>query len=415
MKKIFSVLFLLLFITGMASAQWTPQTSGVTTQLTSVSAPDDNNAWICGYAGKVLRTTNGGTTWTAVTNPSANDNYNMYAVDANNALVTYSPGATFVKRTTDGGATWTQVFTQATPGFIDAIWMTTPTTGFMYGDPVGNRWSLWKTIDGGATWDSTGLYQTQVSGEAGWNNAIFVLGTAIWFGTNATHMYYSPTNGITGSWVSETTPAANQYSTWFNTPTIGISGGAGLYSTTNAGVTWSNLTAPGTGNVSGITGAGADYWFVRQANIIYRSTNNGAAWSPEFTGPTGAVFNHIGKSRAGTRMWAVTSAGLIFKSDGPVGIVPINNEVPNAYSLNQNYPNPFNPATTIKYSIPQASYVTVKIYDMLGNEVMTVVNEHQNAGTYAGSVDASNLASGVYFYTIRAGNFTDTKKMMLVK
>ncbi len=415
MNKLSKFLWCLLLVTGIVSAQWTEQTSGVTTQLTSISAVSDNNAWICGYAGKVLRTTNGGSTWTSVTNPSAADNYNIYAIDSMNALVTASPGATFVYRTTNGGSTWTQVFTQA-GGFIDAIWMNTPTTGFMYGDPVSGRWSLWKTTNGGANWDSTGLYLPQAAAEAGWNNALFMQVTAIWFGTNTTHVYYSPTNGTTGTWVQQTTTAGgNEYSIWFNTPTSGLCGGTALNQTTNAGVTWSTLTAPGTANVSGITGLGANYWFTRQTNLIYKTTNNGTSFTTDYTGPVGAVYNHINIARTGTRLWACTSIGGISKSDQLLGVTPVSNEVPSSFSLSQNYPNPFNPSTTIRYSIPQAANVSVKIYDMLGNEVMTVVNEHQNAGTYAGTVDASNLASGVYFYTIKAGSFTDTKKMMLIK
>lgn len=417
MKQISHFIWCLLLVTGIASAQWTEQTSGVTTQLVSVSAPSDNYVWIAGYAGKVLRTTNGGTTWTAVTNPSAADNYNLYAIDSLTALVTASPSATFVYRTSNGGATWTQVFTQP-GGFIDAIWMTTPLNGFMYGDPTpaNTRWSLWKTTNGGVNWDSTGMYLPGV-GEAGWNNALYMQGTAIWFGTNTTHLYYSPTNGVTGSWVSEaTTAGGNEYAIWFNTPNSGLCGGTALNQTVNAGLTWSPLTAPGTANVSGITGVGVNYWFTRQTNLIYRTTNNGTTFTTEYTNPTStAVYNHITMSRAGTKLWAVTSLGGISKSDGLVGVTPISTQIPNSFSLSQNYPNPFNPTTTIRYAIPQAANVTVKIYDMLGNEVMTVVNEHQNAGTYAGSVDASNIASGVYFYTIKAGSFTDTKKMMLVK
>jgi photosystem II stability/assembly factor-like uncharacterized protein len=413
MMKTFLFLAAALCFAASSYAQWTPQTSGVATQLVSVSAPDDNNAWICGYAGRVLRTSNGGTTWTIMTNPSSADNYQIFAWDASNALVTASPAATFVYRTTNGGTTWTQVFTQA-GGFIDAMWMTSATDGFMYGDPVASRWSLWKTTNGGANWDSTGLYVAQNTGEAGWNNAMFVNGSSIYFGTNATHLYYSSNNGT--SFVSQTTPAANQYSIWFNTATNGLSGGAGLYSTINTGTTWTAMTAPGTGNVSGITGSGNYWWFTRQAAVIYATTNNGATWVTDYTNPTGTpIYNHIGRSRAGSRMWAVTNTGLISKNDGIVGVTPVSSEVPSSFNLSQNYPNPFNPSTTIKFSIPSSSEVTVKIYDMLGNEVMTVVNEHLQAGVYSTSVNASNLASGVYFYSIKAGNFVETKKMSLVK
>lgn len=86
-----------------------------------------------------------------------------------------------------------------------------------------------------------------------------------------------------------------------------------------------------------------------------------------------------------------------------------------SYELSQNYPNPFNPSTTIKYALPSEAKVTLKVYDMLGQEVAELVNEVQNEGSYNVTFDASNLASGVYAYELNAGNFVSTKKMMLIK
>lgn len=88
---------------------------------------------------------------------------------------------------------------------------------------------------------------------------------------------------------------------------------------------------------------------------------------------------------------------------------------PKTFALSQNYPNPFNPTTVIGYQLPVASEVSLKVYDMLGREVATLVNGRQEAGSYRYTLNASGLSSGVYFYTLRAGNFTKTMKMMLVK
>ncbi len=92
-----------------------------------------------------------------------------------------------------------------------------------------------------------------------------------------------------------------------------------------------------------------------------------------------------------------------------------NNNIPFEFNLSQNYPNPFNPSTNIKFSIPQTSKVVLKVYDMLGREVATLVNATKDAGNYSVNFDASNLASGLYVYTISAGNFNVSKKMMLLK
>jgi hypothetical protein len=95
----------------------------------------------------------------------------------------------------------------------------------------------------------------------------------------------------------------------------------------------------------------------------------------------------------------------------------ISNTKPNpkSYELIQNYPNPFNPSTTIHYSIPKLSFVSLKIYDVLGSEISTLVNEEKQAGTYEVKFDAGGLSSGVYFYQLNAGDFEETKKMILIR
>ncbi|HQJ46926.1 MAG TPA: T9SS type A sorting domain-containing protein, partial [Ignavibacteriaceae bacterium] len=92
-----------------------------------------------------------------------------------------------------------------------------------------------------------------------------------------------------------------------------------------------------------------------------------------------------------------------------------NNLVPGSFVVNQNYPNPFNPSTVISYSIPNEAFVTVKIYNVLGQEVATLLNDVQSAGVHKIDFNASILSSGVYFYSVKADNYTDVKKMILMK
>ena len=89
--------------------------------------------------------------------------------------------------------------------------------------------------------------------------------------------------------------------------------------------------------------------------------------------------------------------------------------MPTQFTLSQNYPNPFNPATMIEYAIPQNSLVTLKVYNILGQEVASLVNQEQKASSYTVNFDASRLASGIYFYKLQAGSFSVTKKMLLLK
>ena len=89
--------------------------------------------------------------------------------------------------------------------------------------------------------------------------------------------------------------------------------------------------------------------------------------------------------------------------------------IPQQFKLSQNYPNPFNPSTRISFSIPRSGFVTLKVYDMLGSEVQTIVSEQLSAGEYVSEFDGVKLSSGTYFYRIQVGDFVETKKMILIK
>lgn len=139
------------------------------------------------------------------------------------------------------------------------------------------------------------------------------------------------------------------------------------------------------------------------------------------------VDNTFGRTRAGYKLgggddcisiWSGSSGVGVFASrlcQTTLGIGNNNNEVPHEYQLAQNYPNPFNPSTIINFSIPKSGLVKLVVYDILGREVTTLVNEAKVAGNYSVTFDASSIPSGVYFYKLTSGSFVSTKKMALVK
>jgi hypothetical protein len=107
--------------------------------------------------------------------------------------------------------------------------------------------------------------------------------------------------------------------------------------------------------------------------------------------------------------------GITYLKSNVVGVRQADNNLPENFVLAQNYPNPFNPTTQINYSIPSAQKVVLKVYDALGRDVATLVNDQQAAGNYTVDFNASNLASGIYFYRLQAGSFVQMKKMILMK
>lgn len=106
---------------------------------------------------------------------------------------------------------------------------------------------------------------------------------------------------------------------------------------------------------------------------------------------------------------------ITYNELGITDLAEDNNEIPATYNLFQNYPNPFNPSTTIEYEIPKEEQVVLKVYNVLGKEVAELVNTNKSAGKYNVNFNSKNLASGVYYYTIRAGEFFQSRKLVLLK
>jgi len=129
------------------------------------------------------------------------------------------------------------------------------------------------------------------------------------------------------------------------------------------------------------------------------------------------TFSSTGNETSGT--WSFSISGTTSSGNwgpvGPVLAVENDNGFPDRFELEQNYPNPFNPSTTIKYELPKASEVRLSVYDKLGHELSTLVNERREAGVHEVKFDAAGLSSGVYFYRLQAGDFVQLKKLVLLK
>jgi len=208
----------------------------------------------------------------------------------------------------------------------------------------------------------------------------------------------------TGLFASQTNPTA-----WF-------------YRTTNAGLNWNivyttsyyysktMVWVPGTSNIYGNS----------TFNLV-RSINNGITWNSMSGGP-GTDLQSLDAVRVNNSTiyaLAVTYGRGVYKLLDSVRVIGIENTgttIPKEYKLYQNFPNPFNPSTTINFDIPKNSFITLKIYDILGRFVETLTeNEFKSAGSYKVNWNAANFSSGIYFYRLEADNFTESKKMVLVK
>ena len=203
-------------------------------------------------------------------------------------------------------------------------------------------------------------------------------------------------------------------------------GGADFLGNWFTGGTWS-VSDTTTGLMKVLTNLGNNIWRINvvapsgQAGGVYElkfaamypgaDTINGGSTPLDNEGGFGVNHTFILSANDASRslwyQWGDFTPGVIQDVE--------DSEIPMTYNLAQNYPNPFNPSTKIKFSIPEAGIVTLKVFNLLGEEVATLLNSEKTAGNYEATFDASNLSSGIYFYKLEAQNFTSTKKMLLLK
>jgi len=368
---------------------------------------NSNTGFIVGYKNNpqqavFLKTTDSGINWSVSSFPLESF-FSVGFIDANTGVI--SAGYNY-RRTTNGGATWSPVTN------LSSIWMAkivfrNSTTGFAFGPS-----SIDYTNDAGLSWQ-----HSFTSNKIYLNDAVFLTqNKAIAVGTNS----FTTTNGGL-NWAYESSLYAQYGISNCDSNNILACGShfRCINKSTNGGNNWT-VVYPGT--ASDTTFFSVKYFDVNNAIVagsggkILATSNGGINWSQQLSGISSTILRmNFVNSQTG---WIVGKNGVILKTTtgGVVtGFTQTSSEIPNKFSLSQNFPNPFNPSTRINYELPITNYVSLKVYDALGNEVETLVNENQNAGSYSVDFDASQLPSGIYFYKLFTENFSETKKMVVVK
>lgn len=410
MKKITFFLLVLLAFKVTANAQqggWSIQTSPTTQNLYGV-ANSSVNTWVAvGGTGTILRSSDGGINWTSITSP-VTDALRGVALRGTLGLAVGIAGR--VVRSTDGGLSWVQE--------------PRPTTRDLYSVAIsdvsaiitGHEGTILVSTDNGLTWAirtagtasilfGVSSFHTTAVGAGGQGAIIMsVDGGGGWGlileGNQLTFFYGASFPSATTGWVVGTSSTI----------------GSIVIKSTNAGFVWTAQTAPTTDQLFGVSFAVLDTGTaVGGTGTIIHTSNGGNNWVSQTSGTT-QILNGVSFANSNLGI-AVGNAGTILRtSNGGLGAVrKISNEVPVHYSLQQNFPNPFNPATKIRYEMPKSGSVKLVVFDMLGKEITTLVNEKLEAGTYETTFDASQYPSGVYFYRLTTDGFNETKKMIVLK
>ncbi|MCX6165293.1 MAG: T9SS type A sorting domain-containing protein, partial [Ignavibacteriae bacterium] len=249
------------------------------------------------------------------------------------------------------------------------------------------------------------------------------------YASSGSTLYYSNDGGYNYTLVSSGMPSRTITSVYFHPDSskvavVTFSGfGAGkVYKTTNEGVNWINISGdlpdtPINDALIYYPGYSTSIYLAATDVGVFMTNNYGTNWVELADGLPNTVAIHLdyneasGKIRIGTHgrgTWEIL--GII------TGLSNNNYEVPNNYTLFQNYPNPFNPNTKIEFKIKEKGLVTLKVYNILGKEISTLVNKNLSAGTYDLTFYGENYSSGLYFYSLFVdGNKIDSKKMLLIK
>lgn len=376
-----------------------------------VSAYNGNNSII-------LKTTNSGSNWNII---STITNSRFRSIYFRNQTTGWACGSetqlyeAAIFRTTNSGVNWILQMHEAYWDLND-ITFSNDSTAWSVGwsdetyksTNTGNNWFAHSGLGGEANdifflnsqygWVANGGESGSVvrttNGGINWTNYVH-----LWTGYNSLDFIDQNTGWAVG---------------YYNDPQWGV-----VSRTTNGGVNWTIQTINYLQNVKDVHFRdSANGWIIAETpanqTIIFRSYTGGISWQPQTSSLPFVSKLYFIDSLTG---WAIGSVILKTTTGGITDLTSLSTELPARFSLHQNFPNPFNPSTKIKFEIPARGNdpVQFKVYDILGREVRTLVNENLKPGIYKVEFNASELPSGVYFYKIQAGEFTDTKKMILVK
>jgi photosystem II stability/assembly factor-like uncharacterized protein len=401
---------------------WIRQTSPVSTVLFNCVFTDSSNGWAAGDSGVIIHTSDGGNNWVKQITPVTyyiNDiffiNKRLGWAIANEFLL---DGTTILK-TTNGGTNWTYENFQDSVNIFRTVYFLDSLTGFIGG--FGG--AVFKTTDAGNSWNNT---KNDSSVYSSFPIAKFVfttneIGFACGGQIDIVGVIWKTTNG--GEfWTSEGLSPEPFYDIAVNNNTnvFAVGGdfeyGAQYSKSTNTGLNWNyeNLGFFGQGQSIDFRTQNEAWMPLGFSGAWAVSYDSGNVWSTFPTTDNVVIYSvAFPDSLHGI---AVGSGGVILKyAPATVGINYLNSEIPESFILHQNYPNPFNPATKINYELRVTNYVLLKVFDILGNEISTIVIEKQNPGNYSYDFNGENFPSGVYFYKLTVGDYTAVKRMVLLK
>ncbi len=367
----------------------------------------------------ILRSTDAGMSWVAANTGLTDTNVSALLVAPNGDILAGvwtmgSADSTCVFRSSDDGNTWSRLDSGLAGATV--CWsIMADSTGDIFVGVQGGASAVWRSADDGDSWVPTTPFTPN-----GCNALAVHPDGTIFAGTLLTGMFRTTDKGDTWEEINNGLTNRFVYELLVTPQGVVFAGTGGFFSTgvfrsTDRGTSWvqtaldsvmiSALAWNADGTIfAGTYGAG-----------VFSSTDNGDSWVEVNSGLTHFHVTSLAISPV-SFLFAGTDSGGIFRSTNP--IVSVSEEPmgrPVSCRLFQNYPNPFNPVTSIKFRIQNSEFTTLKVFDLLGRELTTLVNEIKDPGSYTVRWNASGQPSGVYLYRLQAGNFVQTKRMIVLK
>ncbi len=395
MGKLFLVLAM--FMAMNASGQWEQIPIGMGTGQFVSSLVFKNGIIFAGtHVYGTYMTTNNGSNWAQ----NGLFSYPIWSlgVSGNNLLA--GTAGFGIKVSTNNGNTW----------FTSSLTSRTAYTFVTSGDNIlcgTEQYGVYLSSNQGVNWIAANFNSQSVP-------SLAMKGSVIYAGTFGQGVFKSAQ--ISSGWVQTSLNNEDVISLAVSDPYI-FAGtiSSGVFVTSNEGLNWVQ-TSLNNKRVNCFALTGSNLFAGTDTSGVYLSTNFGTTWQNISSGLGSIqsirtlliVNNYLFAGTPGNAAWRRPLSEVI-------GIQNISTEIPSTYSLGQNYPNPFNARTVVSFSLPVVSNVTLKIYDVIGREVQTLVNERMNAGVYETRFDGAGLNSGVYFYRMITDGYSETKRMTLIK
>lgn len=444
MRNTWITIFLFAISIQLAAAQWVLEPHVTTANLWKVKFVDRDNGWIIGqyfnrsgiirsyaYRSSILKTTNAGASWSE----QVLDDCILSDIEFVNPMIGWAAGVTrgrsgLLYKTGDGGMKWDVADSNAAGFRYVSIHFLDDLQGWVGG------WNdtasiVLRTSDGGTTW------QRSIHQGIDINDLFFLDPLTGWIVGQDGSVRKSTDGGMTWQTVLRVPDPINpggfsplrriQFVDPMHGYAVGgISGGETKLWSSNGGTTWNVVSkAPGS-SLHGVWFIDANNgWTVGGANAgltIQRTIDGGQTWAKQNYPVLGRGVGYFEDITfvSPSEGWIVGDSGTVLKTTSGGGAITGIGDTPEAgapteFQLGQNYPNPFNPTTTISFSLPSVSFVSLRVFNALGKEVSTLLLEELPAGIHFRQWDAEGLPSGVYFYRLHAGSFLETRKLILLR